>query len=68
MWRSWYTEYTLYCVCVFFFYDKCGSICKHLLFQYFLLFGWREGLKLKAGLVNEYYRQIEVRVPHLNRT
>lgn len=49
--------------------------CVHLqvrrqnsLFQNLLPFGWREGLQLQAGLVDEYDRQVEVRVPHLEMT
>lgn len=49
--------------------------CVHLqvrrensLFQNLLPLGWREGLQLQAGLVDEYDRQVEVRVPHLELT
>lgn len=38
------------------------------LFQCLLPLGRREGLQLKAGLVDKYYRQIEVRIPHLQMT
>lgn len=49
--------------------------CVHLqvrrensLFQDLLPLGWREGLQLQAGLIDEYDRQVEVRVPHLEMT
>lgn len=38
---------------------------KNLLFEDLLPLGGREGLQLEAGLVDEYDRQVEVRVPHL---
>lgn len=41
---------------------------RNSLFQRLLPLGGREGLQLKAGLVDKYYRQIEVRVPHLQMT
>lgn len=46
-----------------------GFANKHdLLLQYLLPLGGREGLQLKTGLIDKYYGQIEVRVPHLEMT
>lgn len=45
------------------------QVCReNSLFQNLLPLGWREGLQLQAGLVDEYHRQVEVRVPHLEMT
>lgn len=51
--------------------DRCVHIhvCReNSLFQNLLPLGGREGLELQAGLVDEYDRQVEVRVPHLELT
>lgn len=53
------------CVCVC---ARAFAFKQNLLFQYLLPLGGREGLQLKTGLVDKYYRQIEVRVPHLKLT